>query len=72
MRSSYRGGRHGHSWSSFVTGDEAASGLVEFARLHGIDAARLCGIGGFSRLTLGFFDCEKRCTSASTFPSRSR
>lgn len=44
----------------FRTGDEAVSGLVELARRNDIDTARLGGIGAFSRVTLGYFDCEKK------------
>jgi len=44
----------------FQTGDEAASGLLAFAQSHALEAARLSGIGGFSSVTLGYFDCEKK------------
>jgi uncharacterized protein len=44
----------------FRTGDEAASGLLELAKRHGLGAAQLVGIGAFSRVTLGYFDCEKK------------
>jgi predicted DNA-binding protein with PD1-like motif len=44
----------------FRTGDEAAAGLLDFARRHDVEAARLSGVGGFSRVKLGYFDCEKK------------
>lgn len=34
--------------------------LVAFLREHSIGGARLTGIGGFSTVTLGYFDWEKR------------
>jgi len=40
----------------FAMDDEAAAGLKEFARAEGLAAARLSGVGGLSRATLGFFD----------------
>lgn len=44
----------------FRTGDEAASGLVDLAQRRGLESARLSGIGAFSRVTLGYFDCKKK------------
>jgi predicted DNA-binding protein with PD1-like motif len=44
----------------FDTGDEAADGLASAAREHALHAASLTGIGGFSRVTLGYFDPDTR------------
>ena len=44
----------------FDTGDDVTSGLLEFAKANGIDAASLSGIGAFERVTLGYFDLKKR------------
>jgi predicted DNA-binding protein with PD1-like motif len=54
----------------FHTGDEAASALVGLARDHGIEAARLAGVGGFSRVTLGYFDCERKAYSRIEVPEQ--
>ncbi len=40
----------------FDTGDEATAGLLDFARQNGVTAARFFGLGGFSEVTLGYFD----------------
>ena len=40
----------------FDKGDEAASGLLEFAKRAGLAASQITAIGGFSRCTLGYFD----------------
>jgi uncharacterized protein len=45
---------------AFETGDEVVDGLQRFAREAGISAAALTGIGGFSDVTLGFFDLNRR------------
>jgi predicted DNA-binding protein with PD1-like motif len=37
-------------------GEEAFSGLQEFARKEGVSAASLTAIGAFSRATVGWFD----------------
>ncbi len=44
----------------FEEGEEAASGLREWAERRGITAGRLSGVGGFSDATLGFFDWATR------------
>jgi len=44
----------------FDTGDEVTKGLLEFARTHAIDAASFTGIGAFQRVTLGYFELQKR------------
>jgi predicted DNA-binding protein with PD1-like motif len=44
----------------FDTGEEAAAGLVALAESEGIRAARLHGLGAFSRSTLAFFDLDTR------------
>jgi predicted DNA-binding protein with PD1-like motif len=44
----------------FARGDEAMQGLREFAREHGLSAARFSGIGAFSRVVLGYFDWQKK------------
>ena len=40
----------------FDTGEEAVSGIRDFASRHGVSAAFFQAIGAFSRVTLGFFD----------------
>ncbi|MEV4169210.1 PPC domain-containing DNA-binding protein [Nonomuraea sp. NPDC049709] len=42
----------------FDQGEQVVDGLTEWAARTGIRAARLTGIGGFRRVTLGFFDPE--------------
>jgi predicted DNA-binding protein with PD1-like motif len=54
----------------FRTGDEAVSGLLELARRHNLEAARLGGIGAFSRATLGYFDCEKKAYERIEVPEQ--
>lgn len=44
----------------FDKGDEAIAGLHDFARQHGITAARFTAIGAFSDLTLGYFDRDRK------------
>jgi predicted DNA-binding protein with PD1-like motif len=44
----------------FDTGDEAVSGLTEFAREHGLDAAGFTAIGAFGAATLGYFDLDEK------------
>lgn len=44
----------------FSTGDEAMSGLVEFARSHKLGAARFTAIGAFRDVVLGYFDWETK------------
>ena len=41
-------------------GDEAVSGIEDFARKNGIAAAQLTGLGAFSDAVLGFFDWETK------------
>jgi uncharacterized protein len=45
----------------FDKGDEAVSGLTEFAQTHGLGAARITAIGAFSDVTLGYFDRARPC-----------
>jgi uncharacterized protein len=44
----------------FDTGDEVTEELLAFARQRSISAASFTGIGAFERVTLGYFDIEKR------------
>ncbi len=44
----------------FDKGDEVISGLTNFAKGNGLDAASLTAIGAFSDATLGYFDLEKK------------
>ena len=44
----------------FDTGDEVVAGLLEFAKQEGIGGAHLTAIGAFERVTLGFFEVEKK------------
>lgn len=44
----------------FDTGDEVVQGLLDFARQHGIGAARFTAIGALRELTLGYFDWERK------------
>lgn len=44
----------------FDTGDEFVSGLTDFARDNGLDAASLTALGAFSGVTLGYFDMEEK------------
>jgi predicted DNA-binding protein with PD1-like motif len=44
----------------FDQGDEAKSGLEQFAREHGLSGAHFTGIGAFSDVTLGYFDWEQK------------
>jgi predicted DNA-binding protein with PD1-like motif len=43
----------------FDTGDEVVAGLLDFAKGHKL-AASLTAIGAFERVTLGFFDLERK------------
>ena len=43
----------------FDTGDEVMSGLLDFAKEHKL-AASLTAIGAFERVTLGFFESERK------------
>ncbi len=42
------------------TGDEVVSALETFANDSKLDASRITAIGAFSRVTLGYFDWEKK------------
>lgn len=44
----------------FETGDEAFSGLVEFARKHNLSGASFKAIGAFRDVTLGYFNWDKK------------
>ncbi len=44
----------------FDKGDEFIEGLLGFAREQGLDAAHLTAIGGFSDVTLGYFDRQRK------------
>jgi len=44
----------------FKTGEQVTAPLLEFARAQDIDAASLTGIGAFERVTLGYFEIQKR------------
>jgi predicted DNA-binding protein with PD1-like motif len=40
----------------FSTGDSINDAILHFAQEHGIKSAQLSGIGGFSKVILGYFD----------------
>jgi len=44
----------------FDTGDEVVSTLERFAAEHALTACRLTAIGAFERVTLGYFDWERK------------
>lgn len=44
----------------FESGDEAAEGLLAFAHDHEISSAAFTGIGALRRVTLGYFELERR------------
>jgi hypothetical protein len=44
----------------FETGDEVLKKLVAFAREQGLTASHFSAIGAFERLTLGYFDWQKK------------
>jgi predicted DNA-binding protein with PD1-like motif len=44
----------------FSPGDEVVAQLLEFAREHRLDASRFTGIGGFSEVTLGYFELDRK------------
>jgi predicted DNA-binding protein with PD1-like motif len=44
----------------FDAGETVTSPLLTFAREHAIDAASFSGIGAFERVTLGYFELQKR------------
>jgi uncharacterized protein len=43
----------------FQTGDEAVSGLIQFARENKLSAAQVTAIGAFSSLKIAYFSIEK-------------
>jgi predicted DNA-binding protein with PD1-like motif len=44
----------------FESGDEAMSGLVEFAKAHSLGASHFTAIGAFRDVTVGYFDWESK------------
>ncbi len=44
----------------FETGDEVLSLLTKFAKVKGFEGSRFTAIGGFSDVTLGYFDWERK------------
>jgi uncharacterized protein len=44
----------------FESGDEAMSGLVEFAQAHSLGASHFTAIGAFRDVTVGYFDWESK------------
>lgn len=44
----------------FDTGDEVAAGLLEFAQQNKLAAAHFTAIGALEKLTLGYFDWQKK------------
>jgi len=44
----------------FDSGETVTAPLLTFAREHAIDAASFSGIGAFERVTLGYFELQKR------------
>lgn len=44
----------------FDPGDEAASGLLNFAKSNSLGACQITGIGGFREVVLGYFELEKK------------
>lgn len=44
----------------FDKGDEARTGLTEFARQNQVAGAQLTAVGGFSRAVLGYFDRQRK------------
>ena len=60
MKSKLLGGGGGKTFVIvFDTGDEVVAGLLGFAREHKL-AASLTAIGAFERVTLGFFESERK------------
>jgi predicted DNA-binding protein with PD1-like motif len=51
----------GRSYSVvFDLGDDVLERLQDFLRAEHVEAARLCGIGGFHRAILGYYDMEEK------------
>jgi uncharacterized protein len=44
----------------FDTGDEVASGLLDFAKHHHLDSSHSTALGAFSDVTVGYFDWKKK------------
>lgn len=44
----------------FESGDDVMPLLLEFARAHELEASHFSAIGAFERLTLGYFDWQKK------------
>jgi len=44
----------------FDTGDEVASGLLDFAKQHHLASSHFTTLGAFSDVTVGYFDWEKK------------
>ncbi len=44
----------------FDTGDDPATGLLDFAKLHRVTAVHFTAIGAFSSAVVGYFDWEKK------------
>jgi uncharacterized protein len=44
----------------FEKGDEVAAGLLEFAKADRLSASHFTAIGAFERVTLGFFERERK------------
>lgn len=51
----------------FSTGEEPVARLKEFAREHGIVAGQLVAIGAFEKVTLGYFEWQKKDYERITF-----
>jgi len=56
----------------FAKADEAFSGLMEFAERYHIASGHFTAIGALSRVTLGWFDLQKKCIGRSPSTSKSR
>ena len=44
----------------FETGDEVASGLIQFAKQNGLRGSHFTAIGAFRDVTLGYFEWDKK------------
>jgi uncharacterized protein len=44
----------------FAHGDEVVTGIEGYAAGHGLDASRFSAIGAFERVTLGYFNWERK------------
>lgn len=44
----------------FATGEEPIEGLKRFARENQVAGAQLTGVGAFQRVTIGFFDWQRK------------